>query len=327
MKRSVRKIRTVQELLDLFEIVPYHGSVPFEKLREELIESRVREATTYLGLLRRKLRSYPSHDNPELFLQLAKDRVSFAQIVGIWTKSDNEISLTDYGRQLKRQLKHHDVQKRKVLLLELLLSSSYVGYANFIEILAKYSGSIMIPRKFQSRGVNFTEFLSSLGFVVEAASFHTIKDFYYDFGFLNWIKTNGDEKIFFTRDLHKYTSVKIMKDVSVKLSDKIPDESVGVDNFRSALVDAFRNLNYEKDGYYDIIRVRDEICQGLRLSDTKFAELVLQLYRKKRDDLVSFSVGPLVEHPQMGYSKKLSTLPRLYDEDPITKIMVKDFGI
>ena len=149
--RSVRKIRTVQELLDLFEMVPYHGSVSFEKLREELIESRVREATTYLGLLRRRRRSYPSYDNPNLFLELAKDRVSFAQKVGIWTKSDDKISLTEYGRQQKRQLKHHDVQNRKALVLKLLLSSSYVGYANFIDTLSRLGGSIMIPRKFQGR--------------------------------------------------------------------------------------------------------------------------------------------------------------------------------
>ena len=118
-----------------------------------------------------------------------------------------------------------------------------------------------------------------------------------------------------------------MKDVSLKLKDKIPDAPVRVDNFRRALVDAFRNLKYQKELYYDILTVRDEVCQGLRLSDTRFAELVLRLYRKKRDDLVSFSVGPLVEHPQMGYSKKLNTLPRLYGEEPITKIMVKDFGV
>src|SRR2546428_9396389 len=101
MKGSVRKIRTVREILDLFEVVPYRESIRFEKLRKALIEARVREGTTYLGLLRRRWKSYPSYDNPSMFMELAKDRVSFAQIVGIWKKSGNGIWLTAYGWRLK----------------------------------------------------------------------------------------------------------------------------------------------------------------------------------------------------------------------------------
>ena len=116
--RSVRKIRRVAEIEELIRMVEPGVTVTPEVVRENLIRSRMRTGQTYLGLTRRRVKSYPTFARPNSFLQLASDRIAFARKIGIWEGDSESISLTPLGKELKRVL---ETPGRKNRILETLL--------------------------------------------------------------------------------------------------------------------------------------------------------------------------------------------------------------
>jgi hypothetical protein len=193
--------------------------------------------------------------------------------------------------------------------------------------MSDHDGVVTIPSTYHARTQGTGEYLSTLGFQTDAASFHTIKDLFYDFSFLNWRQASSAEVIFLTRDLHKYDTVKQVHETRMALKTIIPKEVVTPSEFSESLLHVYGALGYENDIYYDILQVRDEICERLRISDERFAELLTEVYDKNRQDgRIVFGVGPFVQKPPMGYSKKFNTLPRIFGEEPVTKVMVRTFG-
>jgi hypothetical protein len=324
---SVRKIRTVRELADLMRIVPSSRSIPIETLRRELVDARLHEAATYLGLLRRRRKSNPRLEDQTALLELAKDRVAFANALGIWLTRAGRISLTTKGQLLKRELEH-DKPSSETALLQLILESQYKSYRKFLKNMAGNRGSVTIAGESLNRTKSARNFVRKSGFAMDVASFHTIKDLFYDFGILNWRIFKRKETLYLTRDLYKYASIMLVKEAILEMKGELSRAEVSPMEYSNSIEAAFHSLGYEKDVYHEILLVRDEVCHKLRISDQSFAEMTLDFYRRMSEDSkIVLGVGPLVERPPVGYSKKLSTLPELKGEEQLTKIMVRSFGI
>ncbi len=181
----MRKIRTVRELADLFRIVPGSKSIPLETLRQELVKARLHEAATYLGLLQRRRRSNPASEDQTVLMELAKDRVAFAHVLGIWDAHNGRISLTQKGRLLKRKLES-DKLAPEVTLFQLIIESPYRSYQAFLRNMASNRGLVRIAGRQLNREKNSRNLVHLSGFPMDVASFHTVKDLFYDFGLLNW---------------------------------------------------------------------------------------------------------------------------------------------
>lgn len=325
--RSVRKIRTVRELSDLLRIVPKSKPISIEILRQELVKARLHEVATYLGLLRRRRRSYPTFEDESSLLELAKDRIAFANTVGIWQARGGRISLTPKGQLLKRELDSGD-SPVDVKLLQMVIESPYQSYQGFLENMARHGGLVRVAGKNLNRRKGARNLVHSSGFAMDVASFHTIKDLYYDFGFLNWRIFGRKETLYITRDLHKFTRIPFVKEIVQDLGDRLPEGEVSLSDFAKSIEHAFNALGLEKDVYQELLVVRDEVCQELRMSDQRFAKMVMELYgRATEESRIVLGVGALVEKPPIGYSKKLSSLPEIQGEEQLTKIMVRSFGV
>lgn len=319
---SVRKIRTIEELNNMFSPFFSKRAVSAEELRQELIQTRVRRSSIYLGLTRKRAKGFPSYENVSKFSKLLNDRISFAKKLGVWKTSKDEVSLTEYGINVRNQLKQTPSESDRILF-NLILESPYAAYRCFLERLAALGGKFQIEEKYESRGNEFRKFINSKGFLTDGASFHTIKDLFYDFGLLNWRKING-ERIFLTRDLHKYRDISSLGNIISMLTRKIPKADITQQVFVSTIIKAVKNLNLELEAYHDIILIRDEVCEILSISDQKFAELLKKIAEPSNPNKkVIVGVGPLVTKPPMGYSLKLAYLPTIFEGEPITKLMVR----
>lgn len=327
-KSSVRKVRTIDEIKDLFTLVPSGGKIPTEKLRQALIQARVRRSGIYLGLTRKRAKGSPSYDDSHKFTSLADDRKSFARRLGIWKISNDRISLTERGESIKSELEQSP-DRTNSILLDLLLESPYVAYGSFLERLAAKGGKFIIAGMFQSRKKegDFKGFLKREGFLTDGASFHTIKDLFYDFGLLNWrkITLDNEERIFLTRDLYEYSDIPTLAGVFSMVTQSIPHSEVGQEEFGTVLVEAFQTLGLERETYHDVILIRDAVCEKLRLSDQKFARILQKVTKtgSASNKGIVTGVGPLVTRIPMGYALKLATLPIIFENEPITKLMVR----
>lgn len=328
-RSSVRKVRTVNEIRDLFTLVPPDGMISAEKLRQALIQARVRRSSIYLGLTRRRGKGAPSYDDSRKFGCLLEDRKSFAKRLGIWKISNDGISLTKCGQSIKSELEYSP-NRTNSILLELLLESPYSAYGSFLERLAAKGGKFVIAEEFQSRkkkGGDFKGFLNREGFLTDGASFHTIKDLFYDFGLSNWRKIgwNKEERIFLTRDLYEYRNIPTLTCVFSMLAQSVPNSEVGQEEFVGSIADAFQTLGLEKETFHDMILIRDEVCEKLSLSDQKFAKTLQKVIKtgSASNKGIVTGVGPLVTRIPMGYALKLATLPTIFENEPITKLMVR----
>jgi hypothetical protein len=309
--------------------VPSHGAIPSEKLRQALLEARVRRSSIYLGLTRKRAKGSPSYTDTTKFSRLLDDRKSFARRLGIWKISNDRISLTNYGEMVKKLLERSPDMTNSILL-DLLLKSPYVAYRSFLERLAVLGGRFRIDGIYKSRKKergDFKGFLNSAGFLTDGASFHTIKDLFYDFGLLNWRKDNlsDEERIFLTRDLYEYNNISSLAGVISMLTKSIPGSEVNPGEFALAIIEAFQTLCLEREAYHDVIFIRDEVCEKLLISDQQFAKLLLKLTKSgsASNKGIVTGVGPLVTKIPMGYASKLAKLPFIFEGEPITKLMVR----
>lgn len=323
--RSVRKIRRVAEIEELLRMSDRGGAITTELVRENLIRSRMRTSQTYLGLTRRRLKNYPTFAGTNSFLQLASDRIAFARKIGIWIGDSHSIRLTPLGVQLKSALETPD---RKIKILEILLASPYSAYRGFVNHIASIGGKFEIPATLRLRtkgdSREYHHYLQNHGFLTDGASFHAIKDLFYDFGFLNWrVFKDGKERIYLTRTIYGYETMGIMKDICAKVKHTIPTQSSLPSEVANALVDAYIRMGFPLSEFHDILPLRDEATEKLLISDQEFAEhLHLIATNPEIDARVKVGVGPLVEKIPLGYGLKLVTLPRLLEDEPITRIMV-----
>jgi hypothetical protein len=91
------------------------------------------------------------------------------------------------------------------------------------------------------------------------------------------------------------------------------------------IAEAWHHLGFESGAYYDIVAIRDDVCQSLQLSDQDFGLLLLKVAHDADRQIhpIDVGVGPLVSPVPMGYATKLATLPAFFEGEPITKILVR----
>ena len=170
----------------------------------------------------------------------------------------------------------------------------------------------------------YHQYLQNQGFLTDGASFHAIKDLFYDFGFLNWrVFGDGKERIYLTRSMYGYETIEVMKSACEKVKRLIPLQPSLPSEVANALVGAYLHMGLPPSEFHDILPMRDEATEQLMISDQEFAErLHLIATNPEIDARVKVGVGPLVQKIPLGYSLKLVTLPRLLEDEPITRIMV-----
>jgi hypothetical protein len=325
---SVRKVRSVNEIVDLVQTIPSYGKIDREDLRRQLTERRRRTSGMYLSVTRKKSRYFRNFSTQDQYSELMKDRIAFAKGVGIWSVAATHISLTDYGRRLKMKLSELKEPYEHIAIFNLLFISKYKAYKKFLLRISELGGSVSIEGKFEKRAGNSRDFLERLGFLTDPASFHTIKDLFYDFGIVNWRKQDktNDEKIYFTRELYRYRKNSVISKVVSSVRHRIPTSRIGIHEFTCEVLEVARILGLDNSQYYDILPIRDEICDRLQISDREFARLLLKAstYGTKTGRLIAVAVGPLISRPPMGYAPKVATLPTIFEDEPITKMMIQN---
>src|SRR6266568_1088905 len=124
---SVRKIRTIVELLDLFSVFGNRNEIDHDTLRESLTSARTKQMGFYLGTRRRGVPNIRwQSDDPNAMTRLISDRTSFARALGIWTMFNSTIRLSSLGRSLKERISSS--RDPRSILLGLLMRSKYAAY-------------------------------------------------------------------------------------------------------------------------------------------------------------------------------------------------------
>ncbi len=320
--RSVRKIRRVGEIIELMKMVQPGEKITLTKLRENLIRSRMRTSQTYLGLTRRRLKHFATFERADSFLRLAEDRIAFAKKIGIWTGDSTSLTLSSKGINLRDTLEKANMKPQ---LLQLLLESPYMAYKGFLDRLARLGGIFQIPERYSLRSTKeFRMYLMKNGFLTDGASFHVVKDLFYDFELLNWRAfPDRTEKIFLTRSIYAYEKIDCVKDALRRMRELVPRQAPSTSEVASALVDSYLRMGFPPSEFHDIIQLRDQACDTLLISDQEFARhLRLIATNPETTERIRVGVGPLVEKLPVGYGLKLVTLPRLLEDEPITRVMV-----
>jgi hypothetical protein len=321
---SVRKIRSVTEIRLLVDSVASQSEgVTTEELRSRFQALR-------LGRQKERFR-LTTYYNPALLVApaakaldyLVRDLVSFAVVTGIFRKSNQRYVAGPRTAQLKTVLNAKREKKIRGIL-QFLTQSPYKAYHGFLRALAGHQGEINVPPSLATRrdlpGVK--EYMKTMGFLTDVASFFALRDLYYDMALLNWFRDENRKQehfyitneIWLVNDLLRINPSKDLENIAPKVSPEL---------FWETLLDEYNRAG-PVGHYANLIQIRDSVCYRLRMSDANFAALLASIEKitSREGYSVALASTPLVSRLPMGYIVKIGALPRIQGSDPATRIRI-----
>ena len=329
---STRKVRFKSQLYAMVEYVVKNDGQNFSKEEFKRLIQEDRSRREYLRLLimqrgsRKALRTIGG--TGEAYEQGVADAISFAKTVGLLQVNKNIITCPDNIKNMHSQIKDKpwifDAE-----ILRLLLNSKYKAYINFLKHLQELNGLFCIPKDYKSRSSEsgFPEYLNNQGFLTDPASFYTLRDLFYDFGFINWnfnVQENY-EQIYLTCYIAKPEET-----VSSRYSTKIDlgkyslfyNKKISLKQYEAILSKCYSNLS---GGYWgtiiELLKLRDNVCNELRMSDNQFNQLIIELWKKKGSAFsVELSQGLVTYEKSSGFLIKGLNAPTIDNDSYATYI-------
>lgn len=308
---SVRKVRYREDILSVLSYAEKNDGADFipDALRKYLLAGRRPRMSLILKHFK-AARYSPITDLSKGSLKVTlPDTMAFFKRIGLVDFENKTVRQTQLGRELHSVWVRDEVQG--VLgFLRVLLNSPYKAYRCFLSKLSE-TESISLPKKLAGRSTSATGFINSNGFNTDIASFYAMRDLFYELGACNWYVTDdGAETIYATSSLTRSLTNDWERTTPLD-NGLVLGIWRRVDRlmFLRELKREYSRISRERFGVdVRLMKLRDDVCRRLGLSDQQFKYLLAEHVNENRLPHISLSFGTATEK-RRNYALKIVTLP------------------
>lgn len=325
---SVRKVRSLAQIMALIEAVTMAGTKYRIGLRESLVEQ-------HINLERARQRGAQTGYRPFEQIRsslhaLTEDNLSFLKRTSFVRELHEKLVLSADSRKMLAAWRKGDVTKARDVATKRMLLSPYKAYFSFIQNMEKIGGSYILRGRGQkrTRASRLRQKLNRSGFETDVASFFTIRDLFCDLRILNTVTDPKSrfETIFLTSRLTQASTKApgFSRSLKVGRYRLHVDREITEEDFCKQLVDGYRTLSRTWARWVSLIALRDAVTIYLRIPDEYFNTMMEMVNRKGGCDgfKVDGSVGYRVWRKRYGSVRKSMNMPVTTGGKPIQYIAV-----
>src|SRR5208337_1165606 len=318
---SVRKIRTLAQIMALLEASASPKSNYAENLRASLVKQHIALESARM----RGAQVGRSFDTIRMSLHaLTADNLSFLKKLRLVYVKENKLVLSPASKRLLVQWRRGkaDIIRRRVLIR--ILSSDYKAYLRFLLNLERIGGSFtLIARGEKRTGESpLRELLQDAGFKTDVASFFTLRDLFYDFRLVNFVtdKEGKFETLFLTcrieaRDARQtgFRHQVLVGRYRIGLDKRISSQS-----FCSMLIEGYKTLTPAWARWVSLLDLREAVTIRLRMADDDFDDALLKVLKGHPCSgfRVDGSIGYGVSNRKYGEILKAKKMPLMPGNRP-----------
>lgn len=317
---GVRPVRFSEEIFAILERIINDKKIKIETIKEILIECRENREKRRLRALRIRTSTKDSSRKKEEFLTKAEQFVRVLRRVELIKQEGQYYKPLDTCTEIVAKLKEGKKLEAKTLFLSAILNSKFKSYFLFLKRLTKLP--IIIPAKFSKRDKLLSDYLKEKEIYLDSWSFFILRDFFYDFGLLNYKIDAKQEKIFAVCTLDANN-----KNYSQKI--QTPDgilyywKKISLQKFIEDLSKQYLSLTDKKwDRYVDLITLRESFSESKKISEYHFNCLIEKTFNKNTSIKIIPSVGTIRHKHKKGYLTKVMNMPTDNKKLPYTLIRI-----
>lgn len=322
---SVRPIRSRSQVMAGLGFLAGKGEVTREQLKDELLkERRAREYNRANVFALNKLPVSPLGAQ-KAYEVMVTQFVRLMKYSGLIEADGKIIRGTGACNEIAARFLISE-EEAEAYFLGRVTNSRFTSYWRFLKQL-KAVGGVRIPPELAKRDdPRLRQHLYHLGFPINVVSFFTLRDFYYDFGLLNYLIGEQGELILptYTFDSNEGEGYELhfqAPEAVVYYSKKVPQE-----NFEAALLRNYEVMSGGRDVIVGLIELREATCSELEVSERTFNKLFESSLSHPASVRIRPSIGDLLVEGRSGRLTKVLTLPMSKTKYPYTLVRVSRLG-
>lgn len=317
---AVRPVRSSEEILDVLSFITKKKCSTIEDIRISLMETREnREEMRLRGLRIRKPTKDKRREKPD-FLTKAVQILRVLRRANLVTKSDDIITPTELANEIIDKNKNKKSLEARTMILKALLNSKFEAYHLFIKKLAEKP--VVVPNELSKRNMDLAAFLNKQGFHLNSWSFYILRDFFYNFGLLNFIKEKNGEIIYSTCS-YDISDEKYLQAIPTPSGVIYYWLDMSMNEFIQKLTETYMIMSDGKWGrIVDLVEMREKFSKKNKVSEIQFNELIARASKESVSIRVTLSVGILRLQQRKNYLIKVVNLPKNDVGIPFTLVRV-----
>lgn len=317
---SVRPVRSRAQIFAAVGFLSSSGGVRIEELAKRLAAQRISDEENRLhslGVSNLRLRRAAKG---EAYLTYTNQMVRLLKFAGLVTVRHRLISPTEDCFIIREKMET-DPTKADEMFLQKTVNSRFKSYWRYLLALFDL-GELRIPRRFSKRDENFSKFVASIGIKLNAVSFYSLRDFFYDFGLLNYFIDDEEERIV------PLYSIANSQNNSYQAFFRSPTgwvsyrRRLGDHEFRQALAETYYGLTRGTNRIVELIELREKVSQRCLISERQFNELFSRAISTPEELSIKPSIGDLTFRSRTGMKTKVLSLPRSPRNYPYTLVRI-----
>jgi hypothetical protein len=325
---GVRPVRFRDEIMAAVSVlVESHKPVQATDIQERLIavreaheQKRMKATGRLVGL------ENPNRDRP-LLLTKADQVVRILRATKLAERQEmGNLKATNFAKALV-DLDHKDSKAADAVFLGRLFNSPYLTYWRYLVKLHEL-GEIRIPKKYTPKNKKtskeYSDFLHSIGLSLDTWSFFILRDFFYDFGLINYVIDDGlrifplyeiGAKVGFQYDIPGPSGI-------LHFWPNVQTREFEKDLVREYLSTTGRHWRR----IVDLLKLREQCSENSRIPEQLFNVLLMQVAAERINHRVVLSVGMLDPALSSVYGIKSLNLPVNQFGLPYTLIKLEPIG-
>lgn len=325
--KSVRPVRFRSQIFGALECIKMEGKVSMSELAKHSLSLRNSMEEKRLQALGRRKSIGPGtkdlHRQP--YLTETEQLIRVLRSTGFVRVDKTLISGTELAQELLAK-KSRDELDADAFFLERLFDSRFLTYWLFLKQLF-ISGKAVIPKAFSKRDRNLREYLETQGFPLSVWTFYIIRDLFYDFGLLNYVIENFEERIFPLYSLDRQDENKYAYKIRSANGLLYYWKKVTMEQFEKAVAQSYLEIVGRWDKIADMVELRERVSERLEISERQFNLQLENAVRHPAKVKMYPSVGALSSEKRKGYMTKVLSLPTSERGYPLTLIRISQAGV
>jgi len=291
-------------------------SVTFDDLKDALAKERRDRLRSRLQVFGTSHLRIERNNEEERYVSMTQQFVRLLKYSGFLSVGDGIISCTEKCQEIASRFAVNQSGAEAYFLGE-VVNSRYTTYWRFLERL-KAAKEIVIPKHYSARNDALGRYLDQIGFPLSVVSFFVLRDFYYDFGLLNYFITTIEERI------SPVYSFDPLEGELYNLHFKSPQgkvfysKKVGQEEFERVIARIYFSMSGGREVVVDMMQLRENVCADLKISELDFNYQFGRVMEKPGTIQVSPSIGDLYYQKRTGSLTKVLTLPKSESGYPFT---------
>ena len=282
---GVRPVRFREDIYGLVELaVEKKEGVTTEEMRVRAIEIRTARENRRIKSMQKSVALTNKNRKKELLLTKVEQIIRVLRKTGLIEKKNKQFLGTQDAETLI-SIKQKDEIAADAFFIERLLNSDFKTYWLFLKALN--GKKIEIPASKTVRNSDFSDFIRSQGFLLDAWSFYVIRDLFYDFSLVNYVIDSKKQRVF---PLYAISDEDLSK--SYKYVIQGPDNQVyfwPIDDSRfiENLVSIYLEYSNNKwNRMADLIKLRENYSMKYCIPERQF-DILFKIYSVKKRDIIS----------------------------------------